>query len=939
MKIITTILIAFIYINSSAQTTYPISGTLKHKETKQPIIGATVFVVAPDSTLAGGAVSDGQGKFTLNLKPGEYTIKINYLGMIPYVEPIRVWRDDYLGTLLLSENTEQLKGIEVKGQALKATVSGDTTSFNAQAYKTTQNANAGDLIEKMPGVQNTNGELKAQGEKVQQVLVDGKQFFGQDPKTALATLPAEVVDKIQIFDDQSEQSKASGVDDGTRIKTINIVTKINMRNGEFGRTYAGAGSDGRYSAGANVNMFRGDRRLSLLGQVNNINQQNFSTEDLLGVIGDNSGEGGGRGGRGPGGGGRPSSMSGFSAGGSENDFQVSASNGITKTLAGGANYQDKWGSKVDVSGSYFINRGDNNAIKNTYQLYYLNEANGQQYKEQDTTNSINVNHKLNAKIVYKVNPKMSFFYVPSISVQQNNGASLLASNTSKEAALINQLAQNFGSDLNALKMSNDLMFRFNGEKRGRSLFLQAKNDVDNTSGLNSLNSNNTITTPEINQEGDLTETTNGWTAQAMYSEPIKDKGLGAFVSYTFENSQANTHKQIMSGITPISTGFLDTSLSSRYNNDWNTHSADLGMRKFDRNGGFVVRIKFEQALLSNMQTLPMDENINKTFQNILPFAMYRRQLKNNANWNAMYRAYTTKPQASQLTNVLDNSNPLQLKTGNAQLTQQYGHWFRAKYNQTNTEKNSVFYAMISGGLSSNYITQSTLTARSDTTLNGIPLTAGTQLNMPVNADGQYNANGLVSYGFPLKRIKSNLNINVSGGVTNVPSVINYSTTQTLTQNYGFGLVLSSNISDKIDFTVSTESNYNLASNSLNQALNNQYLIQTTKVKYDWIMAKGITFRTQLQHQEYFGLSSVLNNRVLLWTAGVGKQVFKNKMGEVQLSMYDILGQNNNVAQNFYGSYYEETNSNVLTRYIMLSFSYNIRKFRESKEASEEPIRR
>ena len=224
-------------------------------------------------------------------------------------------------------------------------------------------------------------------------------------------------------------------------------------------------------------------------------------------------------------------------------------------------------------------------------------------------------------------------------------------------------------------------------------------------------------------------------------------------------------------------------------------------------------------------------------------------------------------------------------------------------------------------------------------LNGIPLSAGTQLSMPENVDGQYNANGLISYGFPLKRLKSNLNINVSGGVTNVPSVINFRTSQTLTQNYGLGVVLSSNISDKIDFTVSTESNYSLASNSMNQALNNQYLIQTTKVKYDWIMAKGITFRTQLQHQEYFGLSSVLNNRVLLWTAGVGKQVFKNKMGEVQLSMYDILGQNNNVAQNFYASYYEETNSNVLTRYIMLSFSYNIRKFRESKEAPEERIRR
>ena len=118
-------------------------------------------------------------------------------------------------------------------------------------------------------------------------------------------------------------------------------------------------------------------------------------------------------------------------------------------------------------------------------------------------------------------------------------------------------------------------------------------------------------------------------------------------------------------------------------------------------------------------------------------------------------------------------------------------------------------------------------------------------------------------------------------------------------------------------------------------LNNQYLVQTSKIKYDWIVPLGITFRTQLQHQEFIGLSDLLNNRVLLWTAGVGKQVFKNKRGEVQLSMYDILGQNNNVAQNFYDSYYEETNSNVLTRYVMLSFSYNIRKFRESQDAPEE----
>ena len=288
MKFILTFSLLFASSLLFAQKTYPIGGKLKYAESKEPVVGATIFILTTDSSIAAGAVSNDKGEFTVDLDRGEYIIKINYLGLQPYSEPLRVWRDDYLGTILLSEKTTDLEGVNINKQVLQATTQGDTTTFNAKAYKTNQNANAKDLLEKMPGVQDDNGELKAQGEKVQQVLVDGKLFFGQDPKTALTTLPAEVVDKIQIFDDKSEQSKASGVDDGTRIKTINIVTKINMRNGEFGKVYAGGGADDRYTAGGNLNMFRGEQRLSILGQVNNINQQNFAAEDLLGVVGDNS---------------------------------------------------------------------------------------------------------------------------------------------------------------------------------------------------------------------------------------------------------------------------------------------------------------------------------------------------------------------------------------------------------------------------------------------------------------------------------------------------------------------------------------------------------------------------------------------------------------------------------------------------------------------------
>lgn len=937
MKLFLTFSLLFASSLVFSQNTFPVGGKLKNAETKELLVGATIFVLRLDSTIAAGAISDEKGEFTVDLNRGEYTIKINYLGLQPYSESLRVWRDDYLGTIVLSEKAIELGGVEVKQQTVRATTQGDTTIFNAKAYKTNQNANAKDLLEKMPGVQDDNGEIKAQGEKVQQVLVDGKQFFGQDAKTALTTLPAEVVDKIQIFDDKSEQSKASGVDDGTRIKTINIVTKINMRNGEFGKVYGGAGTDDRYSAGGNINMFRGERRLSILGQVNNINQQNFAAEDLLGVVGDNSGSGRRKRGRGPSRGGRPSFLSGFSAGGSSSDFQVGSSGGITETVAGGLNYQDKWGKKIDVSSSYFYNQGKNETANNTFQQYYLTGG-GQQYDEKDTSLSTNVNHKLNAKLVYKVNPKISFFYIPSLTIQQNDGQSTLNGNTSQEATIVNALSQTFSSDLFALKMSSDLMFRYNGEKRGRSLFVQVKSDLDRTNGDNQLdnrivNSRNVV--DNMNQLGDLSENTDGIRTSVMFSEPIGDKGLGSFISYKFSNSTNVTNQQTLSGVITPGLGLFDSSLSSVYNNDWNTHQAGIGFKKFGRKGGFVARLKYEVAVLDNTQAVPTRENVNQSFQNILPFALYRVRLKNNASWFTMYRSYTSKPQANQLTTTVNNSNVLQLSTGNSSLSQTYGHWLMSKYNVTNTKKNSVFYAMISGGVASNYIGQSTFTAASDTVYNGVTIPRGAQLTSPVNLDGQYTASAFVTYGFPLAKLKSNLNFNLNTGVTNIPSLINDELSNTFNQNYGLGLVLSSNISEKIDFTISTESNYVLSSNSLNSSLDNQYLVQTSKIKYDWIMPLGITFRTQLQHQEFFGLSDLLNSRVLLWTTGIGKQLFENKRGEVQLSMYDILGQNNNVAQNFYDSYYEETNSNVLTRYVMLSFSYNIRKFRDSEDTLEE----
>ena len=193
-----------------------------------------------------------------------------------------------LGDLILLEDTKLLGEVVIQGQNVVGEQKGDTTSFNANAFKTQANAQAEDLIRKMPGITMQNGQVQAQGEQVQRILVDGREFFGSDPSIALRNLPADAVERVEVLDQRSDQSRLTGFDDGNYTKTINIILREDRKNGSFGRAYGGYGTDDRYSAGGSINLFKGDQRFSILGLFNNINQQNFSSQDLAGVTANSS---------------------------------------------------------------------------------------------------------------------------------------------------------------------------------------------------------------------------------------------------------------------------------------------------------------------------------------------------------------------------------------------------------------------------------------------------------------------------------------------------------------------------------------------------------------------------------------------------------------------------------------------------------------------------
>src|SRR5579862_5427975 len=281
-----------------------ISGTVKGKIVdtvgKQNLAKASVSVLYSTNNGSAALVeADKDGQFLIrNIPQGDYRLSITFEGFEPVTKRFSITTDTSgnnidFGTLYMDRRNDTLKTFVLERPPMS--IKKDTVEYNAENYAVKPNAVAEDLLKKMPGVQvDKSGTVTAQGETVQRILVDGKRFFSDDPKLATRNLPPDIIDKIQVFDDLSDQSKFTGFDDGNRVKTINIVTKKNSRKGYFGKTVAGDGTDEDYDLSLNMHRFDGNQQISLLGQGNDINKQNFTPQDIFG----SSGPGGGGGRRG-----------------------------------------------------------------------------------------------------------------------------------------------------------------------------------------------------------------------------------------------------------------------------------------------------------------------------------------------------------------------------------------------------------------------------------------------------------------------------------------------------------------------------------------------------------------------------------------------------------------------------------------------------------------
>lgn len=930
-SVLSFILVLFSAVSVYAQQ-YTISGILKD-EFNEGALGANIALRRDNGSYAGGAVADEDGSFLIaNVADGKYQITFTMLGLKTIVKSVEVaGKDVNLGIIKFSTDA-QVTEAKVVGQRIPVRQSGDTTDYDAGAFKVNPDATAEDLVRKMPGIDVSGGQVKAQGENVGKVLVDGKPFFGDDASSTLKNLPAEVISKIQVYDEKSEQSRLTGVDDGETVKAINIITKVEKREGVFGKVYAGGGYEGQalshgntgaddflYQLGGNLNFFKGDRRISIVAQSNNINNQNFSSQDLLGVASSGGGRGGFGGGR--------------MGGGAASNFMVGTRNGVATTNAIGINYSDKLSPKVDLTASYFFNKSNTLTLQETNRMYVSNVNSGQVYNEDNTSNAMNFNHRFNARLTYNIDSFNTLIWVPTLSLQANNSRSTQNGITNLESELLNQTQNQYRSELSGHNFNNMLVYFHRFRKAGRSFNIHSSIRTNSNSGWSSFWADNRyFTNPDLNdslnQESDIDRTGFNTRNSIQYTEPLsKQSNLQIEYAYAYQKTKS---EKLTNNYDYLVHDYIDfdSLLSNKFTSYYQTNSVGLNYGYNNK----LIRANFglsaQTATLTGDRVLPANTDIKRTFNNILPRAMMRFSFTKTKNLGVFYRTSTSAPSIQQLQDVIDNSNPLQLTSGNPNLKQSYTHNLFTRYSATNTANNSTFFAMLRGTLTQDYVGSSTIIADDELVIrDGVVLGKGGQYTTQQNLSGYYSLSGFTTYGTAVKALRSNVNVNLNAGVTRIPGLINGEKNYSNNRNLGLGLVLSSNISERIDFTLSSNTNMNFVKNTLNSRADNNYLNQNSRFSANYIFWKGMVLTTELNHQYYRGLVARSDQNFLLWNAGLAKKIFKKQQGELRPSVYDILGQNASFIPSFTETYNQTVRTNVLQRYFMLTFTYNIRAFK------------
>lgn len=969
-----TLLLSFIFLSSAALFAQSGKITLQVYDADiptLPVAGAIVELIPtanPDGKIY--FATDGMGALSVpTIAYGDYSVSVSFLGYETAIVPFKLDRSEVvLPNIMMKSSSVQMDAVVKEIKALRSSQKGDTLNYNASAFKVSADADVEGLLEKMPGIAIEDGEVTAQGEQIKKIYVDGREFFGNDVATALKSLPAEVVDRIEVYDKLSDSAEMSGMDDGEGEKTINIVTHKSMRQGIFGKVFAGGGYEPdaysseygkldkpKYMAGGSANLFYDTSRISVIGLANNINQQNFSFEDIMGVSGEEHS--------------------------SNSSFMVKPLPGVAVVNAVGVNYSDVFGEsdKVKVQASYFFNKTETTneeSIKRWYEestdprITIIDSLEQTVYKV--TGNS---NHRLNGRIDWKISDKSNIMIRPTFSLQTSDpnymtyGMRYDADNTSSgyNREVIDglkldgaQMFKNNGDSYwSGFNLGTSANYRLKLSEKGRNVTVGAGISVNRYNNESEYNNeavwknSATITDDEgekhyIGNYTDLytfTESPSNrlnLSANVGYVEPLVDHWT-LNITYRISRNYQETEKNMFDTNEFYLDRTYDPDASNTVESTYITHRAGPGIRYGKGKSNIVGNIYYQSSQMKNETVkYSIPSYVDKTFDNIL-YSIVGQVYFNPQNSLRVYiNSYTSNPSVGRLQNVVNNPSSDYITMGNDDLDPAYNNRLRLRYTHSNLEKGSTIMAMLSATHTNNYFSSHIVTQPNDFNLNadgsGEEMTDKDQYTTWVNLDNYWNFYTRVNFGFPLDKIKCNLNFNVGASYSIIPNIfgghvenggkitggVENSTDKI---SYKAGLTLGSNISENLDFTLKWWGDYNEATNVTATSQNlNTYYNQTASFTLKWVFLKGFTFTGAATYRQFAGITDDYNIQYTLLNGFIGHKVFKNKRGEISVGVNDALNQNNSFWRSIGSNYAQNTENITIGRYYSAQFIYSLRYF-------------
>jgi len=943
-------------ISTQAQTrttTVTLKGIITDSTTTQPMSFATVTLLSlKDSSAVIGGLTNVKGEFNIpNVRTGSYTLKIAFMGYKNILNPLTVkpsTKDVTIGPFFMTNNLKTLGEVVIIGQKAPVVVKTDTVEFTHENFKTEKNDVVEEMIKKLPGVEvDKDGNIQAHGQTVTKVMVDGKPFFGSDPKLATQNLPAEMIDKIQVIDQKSDQAQFTKIDDGQSEKVINIITKMGYKRGNFGKTSLGygesteSGSDNRYDLSGMFNSFKDDRQLSVIAMSNNTNITRF-TADMGASL--NSGNGGGnRGGGGGGGGNR--------VGGGGGGFGFGG-NGINITNAVGINFKDKIG-KLDFAASYFYNGRNNDNFQNSHRQTSVTADSSFLTNTTNLSNSINTNHRFNMQMDYTVDTTFSIRFVPNISLGNTSSStdkSVISTGKIMPDFMINKSNSNTNSTGNNLNASGLLLLRkqFKKPRRTLSLNITGNYSVNDANGFNTSKTNYYSNKNNVNvldsiipiKQNNITKSNNsGYSLRLAYTEPINSVS-SLQLDYSYSYSLTNSDKRTLDFDSIYTKDY--TLLNKRYTNHFENTFIDqrvglsIQTRKLKYDYTFGLGLEptniSSKMLINDTMRFPKINAINFS-----PLASFNYNFSKNSKLRLEYRGRANQPDISQLQPIEDNSNPLLITKGNPNLKPEFSNSINLNYNSMNYINFSNYFLNAQISNTMNRITNL------NTYGNG-----GVQTTIPVNVNGGFSTSLMFGLGRPFKQNKFVLNTfgrvtynkDISFASNGMPSssgstgdILSNMPPQNITTTFSgmYNLGFTINIKT-FTMTSSLRATYSKAAYTISTSQNTEYTNYAATTDARITLFGRLRLASDVSYTTNKGLSTGFNQNTTLWNGSLTQDFFKDKRAQIKIQLYDILGQAVSIRRTTTENYIEDVQSKVLTRYFMVSFIYNFNKFLSAQKA-------